>query len=62
MAVMAVVCAIVDAVLEQRLYKKGAPWLYDDNQPDNNPQINGLITFFYSILTYVARYIPYSRY
>lgn len=62
MALMAVVCAIVDVVLEHRLYPKSAPWLYDDNQPDDNPEINGLITFFYSILTYVPYSIPYGRY
>ena len=62
MALMAVVCAIVDVVLEHRFYPKGAPWLYDDNQPDDNPQINGLITFFYSILTCVPSSIQYCGY
>ncbi|KAK2466656.1 hypothetical protein APHAL10511_000914 [Amanita phalloides] len=61
MALMALVCAIVDAVLEQRLYPKGAPWLYDDNKSDNNPQINGLITFFYAILTF-QDIVPISLY
>ncbi|KAF8630454.1 hypothetical protein AX17_005431 [Amanita inopinata Kibby_2008] len=61
LALMALVCAIVDAVLEQHYYPLRAPWLYDDNQSDNNPQINGLITFFYAILTF-QDIVPISLY
>ncbi|KAF8623323.1 hypothetical protein AX15_006401 [Amanita polypyramis BW_CC] len=61
MALMALVCAIVDAVLEQRLYPTGAPWLYGDSQSDDNPRINGLITFFYAILTF-QDIVPISLY
>lgn len=50
---MAVVCAIVDSVLEQRYYPLGAPWLYADNQSDDNPQINGLVTWAFALITFV---------
>ena len=53
LAAMALVCAIVDAVLEQRYAPLHAPWLFGDDAKYDNPHINGLITFFYAILTYV---------
>ena len=53
LALMATACGIVDAVLEHRDAPRSAPWLYDDNQSGNNPSINGLITFFFALITYV---------
>jgi len=53
LAIMAVVCGIVDAILEQRDYPKGAPWLFNDNRSDDNPHINGLVTFANGLITYV---------
>jgi len=50
---MAVVCAIADSILETRYYPMGAPWLYGDDQSDDNPRINGLVTWAYALLTYV---------
>ena len=52
LAVMATVCGIVDAVLEQRNYPRGAPWLFGDDQGNDNPHINGLITFAFALITY----------
>ena len=54
LALMATTCGIVDSVLEHRYYPESAPWLYDDNRPGNNPSINGLITFCFALITYVA--------
>ena len=51
---MAAACGIIDSVLEHRDYPESAPWLYGDNIPSNNPSINGLITFFIALITYVA--------
>jgi len=51
---MAVACGIVDSALEHHYYPLGAPWLYGADQPDNNPSINGLITFCFALITYVA--------
>lgn len=58
---MAVVCGIVDAILEQRNYPKGALWLYDDNRSDDNTHINGLITFLNAFITF-QNVIPISLY
>jgi len=51
---MAAACAIVDSVLEHYYYPRGAPWLYGANTSGDNPSINGLITFAFALLTYVA--------
>jgi len=51
MAVLATICAVVDALLEQHYYPLGAPWLYGDNQSDDNPQVNGVITWVFGVLT-----------
>ncbi|KAI5832175.1 phospholipid-translocating P-type ATPase [Schizophyllum commune Tattone D] len=61
LAIMTVVCGIVDSVLEQKYYPLGAPWLYGDNQDDDNPSINGLITWAFSLLTFQI-IIPISLY
>jgi phospholipid-translocating ATPase len=52
LALMAVVCAIVDSSLEKHYYPLGAPWLYGDDQSDDNPRINGLITWAFALITY----------
>ncbi|KAI1791768.1 hypothetical protein LXA43DRAFT_392905 [Ganoderma leucocontextum] len=61
LAVMAIVCGIVDSVLEQRNYPLGAPWLYGDNQSDDNPKINGLITAVFALITF-QNIVPISLY
>jgi phospholipid-translocating ATPase len=54
MAAMATVCAIADSVLEHRYFPESAPWLYSDTHPDDNPSINGLVTWAFSLLTSVV--------
>lgn len=61
LCVMAVVCGIVDAILENRNYPKGALWLYNDNRSDDNPHINGLITTLNAFITF-QNVIPISLY
>jgi phospholipid-translocating ATPase len=51
---MAVACAIVDAILEHRDYPEGAPWLYDDDRPTDNPSFNGLVTWAFALITFVS--------
>ncbi|KAG5337166.1 hypothetical protein C0989_010433 [Termitomyces sp. Mn162] len=53
LAIMAVVCAIVDSVLEHHYFPRNAPWLFLDNQSDDNPSINGLVTWAFALITYV---------
>lgn len=61
LAVMAVACGIADSLLEVYYYPLDAPWLYGDNQTDNNPQINGLITFAFALITF-QNIVPISLY
>ncbi|RPD70538.1 hypothetical protein L226DRAFT_574648 [Lentinus tigrinus ALCF2SS1-7] len=52
LTIMAIVCGIVDAVLEQRYFPLGAPWLYGDTQSDDNPRINGLIAAVFALIAF----------
>ncbi|KAH9928461.1 phospholipid-translocating P-type ATPase [Epithele typhae] len=61
LALMGITCGIVDSVLEQRYFSLGAPWLYGDNQSDNNPRINGLITAVFALITF-QNIVPISLY
>ncbi|CAK5277213.1 unnamed protein product [Mycena citricolor] len=61
LAVMAVVCGIADSQLEKRDYPRGAPWLFDDDRSDNNPRINGLITWAFALITF-QNIVPISLY
>ncbi|KAH6902733.1 phospholipid-translocating ATPase [Coprinopsis sp. MPI-PUGE-AT-0042] len=47
--ILAVVCGVADAVLQQHYYPLGALWLYGSDLPDNNPRINGLITWAFAL-------------
>jgi len=51
LAIMALACGILDSVYEHRDYPRGAPWLYGENIPGNNLSVNGVITFFYAMIT-----------
>jgi phospholipid-translocating ATPase len=51
---MGVTCGIIDSVLEHHYFPKQAPWLFDDNRSGDNPSVNGVVTFFWALITYVA--------
>jgi phospholipid-translocating ATPase len=53
LAIMAVVCGIADSKIEAAQYPEGAPWLYGDDEPSDNPKINGLITWAFALITFV---------
>ncbi|KAF8891341.1 hypothetical protein BD779DRAFT_1610652 [Infundibulicybe gibba] len=61
LGLMAVACAIVDSTLEKRDYPAGAPWLYNDNQKNDNPSINGLVTWAFALITF-QNIVPISLY
>lgn len=61
LAVMGIVCAVADSSLEKYYYPLGAPWLYADNQSDDNPHINGLVTFVFALITF-QNIVPISLY
>lgn len=52
-AAVAVVCAIADSMLQVKYYELNAPWLYGADLSDDNPRINGLITWAFALLTCV---------
>lgn len=58
---MAIACGILDSILEHRYYPKLAPWLVGDNQSDDNPSINGLVTWAFAFLTF-QNVVPISLY
>ena len=60
LALMAIACAVIDSVLEHRYYPREAPWLYNDNLTNDNPSINGLITWAFALITFVIHH-PVSR-
>jgi len=53
LAIMAIVCGIADSEIEQSKFPEGAPWLYGDDISDDNPKINGLITWAFALITFV---------
>lgn len=57
---MATVCAIADSALEKKYFPLGAPWLFGDDQSDDNPRINGIVTFAFALLTYVCLFIIFK--
>ncbi|KZP18285.1 phospholipid-translocating ATPase [Athelia psychrophila] len=61
LAIMAVVCAIADSILEKREYIMDAPWLYLDDRSNDNPKINGLITWAFALITF-QNIVPISLY
>jgi phospholipid-translocating ATPase len=61
LACMAVACGVADSLLEQHYYPLGAPWLYGADDSDNNPKINGLITWAFALITF-QNVVPISLY
>ena len=54
LGIMAVVCGVIDSVLEHHYYPRQAPWLFNDNRKFDNPSINGLITLLFALITFVT--------
>ncbi|KAK0474295.1 phospholipid-translocating ATPase [Armillaria luteobubalina] len=52
LACMAIACAIADSLLESKQYSRGALWLYGDNQSNDDPSINGLVTWAQALITF----------
>ncbi|KAF5369162.1 hypothetical protein D9615_009965 [Tricholomella constricta] len=61
LAAMATCCAIADSLLQVKYFPMEAPWLYGADLSDDNPRINGLITWAFSLLTFQA-IVPISLY
>lgn len=54
-------CAVGDSILEQRYYDDNAPWMAFATLSDDNPQINGVITFANAMITF-QNIVPISLY
>ncbi|GAA5877380.1 hypothetical protein JCM3774_003580 [Rhodotorula dairenensis] len=61
LALMTIMCAIVDHFLEKAQYPQGAYWLYGDNRSGDNPSINGLITWANALIAF-QNIVPISLY
>lgn len=61
LAIIAVACAIADYFIEQHFFDLTAYWEYDAVFSDDNPRINGLVTFGNSLITF-QNVVPISLY
>lgn len=61
MAAAAVACGVIDSILEQRNFDRGAPWEYGATHSDDNPKINGLVTWAFALITF-QNIVPISLY
>lgn len=64
-AIVGVVCAIADAQLEKYYFARSAYWEYMATQKDDNPSLNGLVSFANSLITFqnivpIALYISFE--
>ena len=49
---MCIMCAVGDAVLEQRYYPEGAYWMDFAQYSNDNPRINGLVAFANAMIAF----------
>ncbi|GAA6027010.1 hypothetical protein JCM8097_006037 [Rhodosporidiobolus ruineniae] len=61
LALMTVMCALADHYIQVDKYPKGAPWLFNDNRSDDNPNINGIITWANALIAF-QNIVPISLY
>ncbi|KAK7694057.1 hypothetical protein QCA50_003633 [Cerrena zonata] len=61
LAAVAVACGVIDSVLEKRNFARGAPWEYGATHGDDNPSINGLVTWTFALITF-QNIVPISLY
>ncbi|KAK0562385.1 hypothetical protein OC844_002725 [Tilletia horrida] len=61
LAIMAIGCAIADSRLEHYFTDRTAYWQFAANRSDDNPNINGLVTFGNSLITF-QNVVPISLY
>jgi phospholipid-translocating ATPase len=54
-------CAIVDSSLQKEYTPLGAYWLFRNNTPTDNPEINGIVTFANALIAF-QNIVPISLY
>ncbi|WFD26226.1 P-type phospholipid transporter [Malassezia nana] len=63
--IIAIICAIADSEMEKYYFARGAYWEYLATQNDDNPSLNGLVSFANSLITFqnivpIALYISFE--
>lgn len=61
LAAMAIGCAIADSRIEHHFFDRDAYWEFAATQSDDNPNINGLVTFGNALITF-QNIVPISLY
>lgn len=61
LALMCVMCAVGDHILQRYYYPRNAYWLWGANTRGDNPNINGLISFANAMITF-QNIVPISLY
>ncbi|GAA6016553.1 hypothetical protein JCM10207_002838 [Rhodosporidiobolus poonsookiae] len=61
LSLMTVMCALVDHYIQVDKYPEGAPWLFNANRSDDNPNINGIITWANALIAF-QNIVPISLY
>ncbi|GAA5841978.1 hypothetical protein JCM11251_001433 [Rhodosporidiobolus azoricus] len=61
LALMTIMCALADHYIQVDMYPEGAPWLFNANRSDDNPNINGVITWANALIAY-QNIVPISLY
>ncbi|GAA5987172.1 hypothetical protein JCM11641_002155 [Rhodosporidiobolus odoratus] len=61
LALMTIMCALADHYIQVDKYPEGAPWLFNDNRSDDNPNINGIITWANALIAF-QNIVPISLY
>ncbi|CAG7855112.1 Phospholipid-transporting ATPase DNF1; AltName: Full=Flippase DNF1 [Serendipita indica DSM 11827] len=61
LAIVGVVCAIVDSALQRHYLRRSAYWVFGEPLPDDNPSFNGFTTFFNALITF-QNVVPISLY
>lgn len=61
LALMCIMCAVGDYILEARYYRENAPWEAYADLRDDSPHINGLISFANAMITF-QNIVPISLY
>jgi phospholipid-translocating ATPase len=52
LALMTVMCAVVDHFLEVQYYREGGYWMYGADTSSDNPRINGIITWANALIAF----------
>ncbi|GAA5954486.1 hypothetical protein JCM3765_004472 [Sporobolomyces pararoseus] len=61
LALMTVMCAVVDHFLEKQYYREGGYWMYGADRSSDNPNINGIITWANALIAF-QNIVPISLY